>query len=127
MSNQLKQTMSYEDYYKLDKDEIEDMMNDLVRDYFKKIPFIEFKSFDFGGYWDDIDKEIKRYPSWGHIPTNGFGSKSTIYIDYDMSKSADSSTDYADWQSKLYEELETYFNFFRLTNVVPNIDLDFVN
>lgn len=127
MSNQFKQTMSYEDYYKLNKDEIEDILNDLVRDYFKKIPFIEFKSFDFGGYWDKIDEEIKRYPSWGHIPTSDFGSKSTIYLDYDMSKSIGSSTDYADWQSNLYEELESYFDFFRLTRIIPNIDLHFVD
>jgi len=127
MSNMYKHTMSYEDYYKLDKDEIEDIMSDLVRDYFKKIPFIKFKRFDFDNYWSKIDEDIERYPSWGHIPANNYGSNSTIHLEYDLSLSDRSNTDYADWQTKLYDELETYFNFFKLTRIIPNIELDFLN
>lgn len=123
-----KKTLSYKEYAQLDKDSIEDMINSLLEDYFKQYPFLTFKKMDFGNYWLEIEKEIDRYPSWGSIPENNYTSGTKIELIYDLDKlrSIGDSPEMNLWQSKLYNELEDYFSFFKLSNVIPDINIDFI-
>lgn len=123
-----KKTLSYEEYSQLDKDSVEDMIISLLKDYFKQYPFLTFKGMDFGDYWNEIEKEIDRYPRWGSIPDSNFSSRTKIKLIYDLDKLRDmgDNPEMNQWQSKLYSELEDYFSFFKLTRVIPDIELDFI-
>lgn len=123
-----KNTLTYDEYYKLNKDSVEDMINSLLKDDFKKYPFLTFKGLDFGRYWDKIEEEIRRYPDWGHIPDNNFSSDTEIKVIYDLDKSKgiEDNPEMATWQKNTYDNLEDYFRFFKLTKVIPNIKLDFI-
>ena len=123
-----KKTLSYEEYAQLDKDSIEDMIISLLEDYFKQYPFLTFKVMDFGDYWNEIEKEIDRYPRWDSIPENNYSSRTKIKLIYDLDKLRDmgDNPEMNQWQSKLYSELEDYFSFFKLTRVIPDIELDFI-
>ena len=123
-----KKTLSYEEYAQLDKDSVEDMIISLLKDYFKQYPFLTFKVMDFGDYWNEIEKEIDRYPRWDSIPESNFSSRTKIKLIYDLDKLRDmgDNPEMNQWQSKLYSELEDYFSFFKLTRVIPDIELDFI-
>jgi hypothetical protein len=126
-NNEFKSTLTYEQYYKLNKDEVEKIINDLLLDYFKSIPFIKFKKIDFGLYWDKIESDIERYPNWGYISTVEFATNSSIYIDYYLKKSKGVLPEYFDWQIKMYDELDTYFYFFKLTRMTPDLKITFID
>jgi hypothetical protein len=121
-------TLTYEEYFQLDKDSVEDMINSLLKDFFKQFPFLKFKKMDFGNYWTEIEKDIERYRTWNNIPNNNFSSGTNIHVLFDMKKFNNVSNDpkMTQWQSMLYDELHDFFNFFKLTIVVPNVELDII-
>jgi hypothetical protein len=110
-----KRTLTHEQYKNLDKQEIEDVINELIKDFFEKnVPFIKFIKYEFGNYWEKIDEDIKKYPSWDHIPTSLLGLNTEILIKPDWKNWKDTT-----WQSDLYDELEAYTNFFRIPRMIP--------
>ena len=113
-------TLTYEEYKNLNKQEVEDVITELTKDFFDKYESIELISLDFDNYWEQIDSDILKYPSWGFINKNIWSSNSEIKLLIDWSLYMKNKSE-GEWQSELYREMDDWFNFFRLPKLIPYI------
>lgn len=117
MSNK---TLTLEEYKNLDKQEVEDVITELTKDFFDKYESMEFISLDFDDYWEQIDEDILKYPSWDFISRNVWTKNSEIKLLVDWSSYMKNKSE-GDWQKELYDEMNHWFDFFRLPKLIPYI------
>jgi hypothetical protein len=115
--------LTYKEYENLDKQEIDDVITELTKEFFNKYESMEFISLDFGDYWKQIDIKILNEPDWSFIPRNLWVKNSEIKLLVDWSLYIKNKSE-GEWQTELYREMDDWFSFFRLPKLVPYIRFD---
>jgi hypothetical protein len=117
-----KNTLTYEEYENLDKQKVEEILKELIKEYFdENVPFMEYIDFDFGNYWERIEDDIKQYPTWGHIPESVFSINSEIFLKPDWKLWDSIPGESSEWQTGFYKTFKVYTNFFRIPRIIPYI------